>query len=255
MRTPALFLAALAASASAAPRDFPFTWNTRVSKAGENGFEGWLTPRIERTRDFAQWDLRTAWVHGVTDSLESQLSMDLDITRLDSGESINPRFSSLWRWSTWRRPEQPLAFSGIARVSLGPSMFEAEARLVADVEVGRVLFSLNVSGSRAALWGLLTGVDTRLEESLGLRFQFAPFASLGLEGRVRSGWQGGDYFGTAIYVGPALTLTFERFWVSLGGHAQVGADLARADRALPEPLTLRDNERFVLRLAFGATAN
>jgi len=61
-----------------------------------------------------------------------------------------------------------------------------------------------------------------------------------------------EYQGTALYVGPALTLTNPAFWVTIGGYAQVAADKANADRSLVEPNELRDNERFVLRLVFGA---
>ncbi len=244
----------VALPALAAPRDFPFAWSNRTAAAGEDALEAWLTPRIERTPDFVQWDSRLAWVHGVTNTLESQLSVDFDITRTDAAETIDPRVSSLWRWTTWRTPGAPFSLGGIGRVSLAPNMFEAEARLVADIEVGRVLFTVNVAASRALYWDGRTGVDTHLEENAALRFQLSSFASFGLEGRARTGWATREYQGTAIYLGPAFTFTAQSFWVSLAGLAQVAADKANADRALPEPLELRDNERFVLRLSFGATS-
>ncbi len=244
----------VALPATAATRDFPFTWTNRTAEAGENGVEAWLTPRIERTPDFVQWDSRIAWVHGVSRTLESQLSLDFDITSRNTGETIDPRVSSLWRWTTWRSEGMPVSFGGQGRVSVGPDLFDAEARLVADLEIGRMLFALNVSGSRSLFWNGRSGVDTRLEENLAVRFQLAPFASFGVEGRARTGWATREYQGTALYVGPSLTISGRSFWVSIGAQAQVAADKGDADKDLEEPLTLRDNERFVLRIAFGATS-
>ena len=244
-----LLVTLVALPAVAAPRDFPFTWNTKTLGAHTDGMESWLTPRLERTVDFAQLDLRAAWVHGVTDSVESQLSLDVDLTHTNADQNINPRLSSLWRWAAFR--SEYFSFAGNGRVSLGTRMFEAEARLVADVEVGRLLFSFNVSGARAVLWDGLTGADTRLEGNLGARFQFASFASLGLEARSKTSWQKAAYVGTALYVGPALTLRFDHFWATIGLQAQVVGDKGKDDPST-DPQELRDNERFVLRLALGA---
>lgn len=244
-----LLVTLVALPALAAPRDFAFTWNTRTLGAGSNGLEGWLTPRLERTTDFAQTDLRFAWSHGVTDRVESQLSLDADITHTNSDENINARVSSLWRWAAYRG--DVFGFAANGRVSLGPRMFEAEARLVADVTVGRVLFAFNVAGSRAALWDGLTGANTRLEGNFGARFQFASFASLGLEARSKTSWANAAYVGTALYLGPSLTLTFSRVWFALGFHWQLAADKGKDDPST-DPQELRDNERFLFRLTVGA---
>lgn len=236
---------------TAAPRDFSFTWTTRTAQAGQNGFEGWLTPRLVRADEtFARLESRLAWVAGVTRGLESQLSIDFDVESTLLTAVVDPKVSSLWRWTTWK-PGAPFSVGGLARVSGGPGVFEVEARLLADVEVGRVLFSLNVAGARGAFWDGRTGIDTRLEESLGLRLAVSKTAFVGLEARARSAWQQREYQGTAVYLGPTLTFTNPRFWVSIGGGVQVASDKARADRDLPDPQELRDNERYVLRLALG----
>ena len=52
-----------------------------------------------------------------------------------------------------------------------------------------------------------------------------------------------------------MTFTHSKFWVTLGGYTQVAADKANADRSLKEPNELRDNERFVFRVAVGADTN
>lgn len=246
-----LFVSVLSVSAAAAPRDFPFTWTSRTAAAGQSSLEAWLTPRLVRTDDYFKLDTRVAWTHGVTRTVESQLSLDLDFEHTDKPQGVDPKVSSLWRWTTWRQGT-PFAVGGLGRVSLGFDQLEVEARLFADWQLDRVLLALNVSAARGIFWNGREGVDTRLEESLGARYVISKSATVGLEVRAKSAWKQREYQGTAIYAGPALTFTHPSFWVTLGGYAQVGADKANADRSLPEVNELRDNERFVLRLSVGA---
>lgn len=251
MRPLLLLVLLLSVSAVAAPREFPFTWTSKTSAAGQSSFEGWFTPRFVRTADYFRLDTRVAWVHGVTRTVESQLSLDLDFERTDLTQNLDPRFTSLWRWTTWREGT-PFAVAGLGRVSLGLDQLEVEARLIADLHLGRVVLALNASGSRSVFWAGRQGIDTRLEENLGVRYAVSTGVSAGLEVRARSAWREREYQGTAIFMGPALMFTHSKFWVTIGGYAQVASEKAKADRDLPEPAELRDNERFMLRLVIGA---
>lgn len=252
MRT-LLSLVLFALPAAAAPRDFPFTWTSNTAAAHEDQLEVWATPRLARTDDFFRLDTRLVWTHGVTRTVESQLSMDLDWERTDQSASLDPKLTNLWRWTTWRSGG-PFALGGLGRVTLARDLLELEGRLFADLTVGRVLLALNVSGSTGVLWAGRAGVDTRLEESFAAKVKLSSTACFGLELRGKSSWERRLYRGTALYVGPVLTWTHPAFWVSVGGYAQVASEKAPEDRGLEEPQELRDNERFVLRLTFGAVA-
>ena len=124
---PLLVLALLSVPAYSAPRDFPLTWTSRTSAAGQSSLEAWLTPRLVRTDDFFRLDTRVVWTHGVTRTVESQLSLDLDFERTDKTEGVDPKVTSRWRWTTWREAT-PFAVGGLGRVSLGLNQFEVEAR-------------------------------------------------------------------------------------------------------------------------------
>ncbi len=251
---PLLLLTVLSLPALAAPRDLPFTWTTRTSASGQSSLEAWFTPRLVRTDDFFQLDTRIAWTHGVTKNVESQLSMDMDFARTEKTQGVDPKLTSLWRWTTWRE-NTPFAVGGLGRVSLGLDQFVAEARLIADWRYEKVLLAINVSGEKTLFWNGREGVDTRLEETFAARYAISSAAAVGVELRAKSAWKQREYQGTAIYLGPALTFTHSRFWVSIGGYTQVAADKANADRSLAEPNELRDNERFVFRVAVGADTN
>lgn len=249
--TRALLVVLLSLPAVAAPRDFAFTWTSQTSAAGQSSLEAWFTPRFVRTEDFFQLDTRMAWVHGVSRTLESQLSLDLDFARTDTSQSVDPKVSSLWRWTTWREGTV-FAAGGLGRLSLGLDQFEAEARLFVDLHLERVVLALNVSAARGLFWGGREGVDTRLEENVAAKYAISSSAAFGFELRAKSSWQQREYQGSALYVGPTLSFTHQKFWVTMGGFAQVAADKAKGDRQLAEPNELRDNERFVLRFVFGA---
>ncbi len=248
----AVFLALLSSlSAVAAPRDFPFTWTGKTAAQGQSSLELWFTPRLVRTADYFRLDTRAVWTHGVASNVDTQISLDLDFQRTDFTQGVEPKFTSLWRFTTWRE-KSPFAVAGIGRVSLGLDQVEFEGRLVADLHIDRVVLALNFSASRSLFWNNRVDIDTRLEENLGLKYSISKGVAAGLEFRAKSAWQVREYQGTAFYVGPAMTFTHPKFWITLGAFAQVAADRAKVDEALPEPAVFRDNERFVLRLIFGA---
>jgi len=239
-----------AASTAAAERDFAFTWTTHVLERGRDDLEVWLTPRLGRVEDYSNLETRFAWTHGVVKDLESQVSLDLAFETTKTTHSVDPRLSSLWRWAPWKA-DDVVGLGVVGRASLGFDVLEVEARLVADKRLGEVLLAANALASQSFLWNGRSGATTRLEESLGVAYQVAPFCHAGLEVRVKSAFARGAYQGTALYVGPTLAFRFKPVWFALGATAQVVADQAKEDEGTAEPLALRDDERFVLRLTFG----
>lgn len=241
----------LAAPAPAAERDLGFSWTTHVLGRGRDDLEVWLTPRIARLDPgYSRLDTRFAWTHGVVANLESQVSLDLGFENSDRDHSVDPRVTSLWRFAPWRA-DGLIGLGVLGRASLGPDVLELEARVIADKQLGDLLLAANVAAEQSFLWSGRAGVTTRVEETLGLAYAIAPFARVGLEARAKSSFAHGDYQGTALYVGPSLAFRFRPLWLSVAATIQAAADKAAADRDSSEPMTLRDDERFVLRFSFG----
>lgn len=246
-----LFTLAVPATALAAERDFAFTWTTHVLERRRDDLEVWVTPRLARVDPgYSLTDVRFTWTHGVVEDLESQVSLDTSFENDDESHSVDARVTALFHWAP-RRADGPVGLGLLLRGSLGTDVFEAEARFIADKLLGGVLLALNASAAQSAYWAGRLGVTSRLEESLSVAYTVAPFARVGLEFRVKSSFSPGAYQGTAFYVGPSLAFRFKPVWFTLGAVAQVAAHQAEEDRGTSEPLTLRDDERFGLRLSFG----
>lgn len=237
-----------AASSLAAPREFPLAWTTQTAAQGQHSLETWLTPRLLRSDDYARVDTRLVWTYGVARTLESQLSMDIDVESQGNQLSFEPKVTSLWRWTTWRERGSPVSFGGLARLTGGASIFEVEGRLLMDARLGQLLITLNAGASRAAFWDDRGGANTRLDGNVAFKYAFSSHAAFGFESRARSSWAGRAYMGTAFLVGPVLTIQQSKFWVTMGGFTQVAAHVAKDKNATQE---LEDNERFVLHLSFG----
>lgn len=241
----------VAGSSFAAPRDFALTWTTQSLETGHRDLEVWATPRIARVDPHqVLLDARFGLTAGLTRWLETQLTVDLGFDSGLATQSIDGRLTSLWHFTPLKATDA-VGVGGVARVSLGVDVLELEARLTLDKAVGRVLFAANASVSREWFWSGRSGIDTRTEESVAVRFAITPTTSFGAEGYLKSGFTHGTYQGSGLYFGPALSFQFTQVWLTVGMAAQVGADKAAGDRGNGEPLTLRDNERFLGRLVLG----
>jgi hypothetical protein len=239
-----------ATHAWAAPRAFPFTWDSTTLAPGAKDVSLWLTPRLlrENERSFSRLELRAALGVGVAQSFETLLAIDVDMdATLVLGRAVDPKLSSLWHFSPFKATGL-LGASVLGRVSLGIEGIEVEGRLILDKRFSGAWVALNSSITRGLFWAGPSRIDTRLEQSLGLGALLPVGVSVGAEVRARTAFQEGAYQGTAIHVGPAVTYTTPTFSVGMTVSTQVAADKAPADRALREPLELRDNERFIARI-------
>lgn len=245
----------VAAGAQAAERAFPVTWDSTTLGEKQQELTVWLTPRLLRqnslTSPFTRIEARAAFSWGLTSWLEGSVAGDvvMDDEGL-KGQAVDAKLTTWWRASPLKAKDW-LGISVLLRGSLGFAGADAEARLVLDKRLGDVWIALNSAVTRSFFFEG-GGVDLRLEQSLALGYVLQKAGvTLAAEGRARTAYLAGQYQGTAFYAGPSITLSQRRWWASLTVQAQVAADRHPDDKALTEPLELRDNERFVARLVVG----
>ena len=247
----------LAGSSVAAPRAFPFTWDSGNFTAGQTEVRFALTEGIFKSTavPYTKTGLELQVGLGINEHLETLFGFDADIEAFAVDQTrADARVSNTWRYSPLHATDVVgLSLAGTA--SLGFDVFGLELRAIADKQLGRVLLAANASVQRSVFWSNRTGVDQRFEQALAARFCVNEAFSAGLEGLAHEAFNGSAYQGTAFFVGPTFSYAGRRWWLSVGAMAQIAADKARADRGNGEPLEIRDNERFMVRVAFGARAD
>jgi hypothetical protein len=254
----ALLCLALSPPGWAEGREFPLTWGSGTVAAQSRSIALSLTPRLVRgvvTADqaYSAIDLSAWVVHGIS---RAELMVGLETTiasfAVDS-RAVEGRLVGLWR-QRLLEPTEVVGLAVLGRATLGLDTLALEARAIIDRQLGRTLLALNAGVIHARYWAGRRDVDTWLEQSLAGGFALGGGVTTGAEVLAREAYLSAKYQGTAVYVGPTFALSLRQFRVSAGVYAQV-ASLKPAGAATPdEPLEVKHNERFWLRLIVSAPA-
>jgi len=248
----ALLAVLLALPAGAKERAFAVTWDTGSLQRGAKEVQLWLSPRLERTEQhYTRFDLRAGLAQGVSDRLESLLTLDLD---LESWGTDARAIDSALSWQLRYRmlpATAPVGLGFFTRLALGPGVAGFEGRLVLDKQLGEVLLAANASVLRLASLDGRHRPDFTFEGTLAARLALGAGTSVSFEGLSRTTLSNGVFQGTGYYLGPGFTWRGHDVWLAVAMTAQVAGDKASADVGNGEPLVLRDQERFLGRLVVG----
>ncbi|MBL9039882.1 MAG: hypothetical protein JNG84_15295 [Archangium sp.] len=251
MRT-LLLLALLCGAAALADRPFPATWQSAPLTTSAPDVQTWVNARYGRANaGYTRFDVRVLVAQPVAPKLDTLYGLELDLESFGvPARTIDPRLASVWRYG-FTSADDVVGVGVLAKLGLGFSLLDVEARLVVDKRVGNVLLAFNASAARTAWWAGPAGIDTRFEQSLAAQYTMQGAFSAGFEARAREAFMRGVYQGTALLLGPTCAYSSKRWWLSIGLSLQVGADKAVADRGNGEIFEVRDNERFGARVAVG----
>lgn len=251
MRVRVWLLSVLVASAAWAERPFPWTWTSSTLARGTTEVQVWTTVRTGRPTPYDLLELR-GWVNaGLLRQVDLHFGLETDVLLLRrEDKAFEGRLSALARYR-FLDPDV-LGVALLVRAAVGLEAGVLESRLVLDRSFGSVLVAANGAFERTVFYDRRDAIDTRFEASLALRLRVSPEVSVGFEGRSRTGLKAGEYQGTAISVGPTLSVSTKWVWLSLGAVAQVAADKAEGDRFNGQPIIFRDDERFGVRLVVAA---
>jgi hypothetical protein len=168
---------------------------------------------------------------------------------LRTPEQLDPRLTTLWQLQL--RPSLGgLGVAAQAGASASLDGLELELRAIADTRLDGFSAAANVSVQQFLAWRSSAVTRTRLEGNLAVGYTLFNLVSAGLEFRSRTAFTAQGYDGTGFYVGPTFGVRRGGFWFNFSALAQVAAVKAAADFG-GEPLEMRDNERFQLRLMVG----
>jgi hypothetical protein len=239
-------------SVASADRPFPYTWTSTTQANQTTDAELWVSVRSGRPTQFERLELRGWASAGISKRADVHFGLEADATFGRREEkTFDGRASGLVRFRLFE-PDDVLGVALIGRAGFGVEASALEARLVLDRTLGDVLLALNSSYERTVFWDRRSVIDTRLEHSVAARLLITPAVSAGFEVRGRQAFLSGAYQGSALYVGPTLSISTKWVWFSLGAVAQVGSDKVEGDRGNGQSIIFRDDERFNLRLVVGA---
>jgi hypothetical protein len=232
-------------------RTFGFAWQSQTEAQGTAQLAVWFTERFARVADYTRTELRAAYSKALTARLQTWLFLDAALVAqgLRTPEQLDPRLSTLWQLQL--RPSLGgLGLAAQAGASASLDGLELELRAIADTRLDGFSAAANFSVQQFLAWRSSAVTRTRLEGNLAVGYTLFNLVSAGLEVRSRTAFTAQGYDGTGFYVGPTFGVRRGGLWFNFSALAQVAAVKAAADLG-GEPLEMRDNERFQLRLMFG----
>jgi hypothetical protein len=241
----------LAFAASAAEQPLAFTVTGPTVESGAHQVLLSTTPRFGRPEEFVRFENLVGFAYGLSPALEAQLLLAVAIESVGvESHGAEGAIATRWRWQPLDARVDPIGLSLLGTVAGGPESLFLEARATTESWLGDFLFALNASADFAVRRSG-AGANAHLEQSGGALYRLANNFTSGFEIRNRIGFDHGTWLGDAIFAGPVFSWRAKSWWLSFAGLAQVAAVKADEVRGNGEPLELRDNERFVLRLQLG----
>jgi hypothetical protein len=246
--------------ASANERRFAYTYETSVLLPGVREIEVWNTYRTGKSYFFRQIDQRVEYEFGVSKDLMSAFYLNYSMKTEDSNgdapggnltSSFELGFSNEWKYKLSDRVADPLGIGLYGEFSLIPGEVELEGKILFDKEFNGFLFAFNGVVEHEWESTLVNGVSTALK-MLKVEFDFGaayfPSAafSIGLEVRNHNDIVSGTWEHSALFAGPVLSYTAEKWWATVTLLPQ----LASFKGATDGNLVLDEHEKIETRMLF-----
>lgn len=249
----------LLASARGDERYFTYSYEPKVLPRDAVEFEQWVTLRAGKEQGvFSAWDLRSELEIGLTDRLTTALYLNFESLHQDDGVVEEDEFefegvSSEWKYKLLDPVADPIGLLLYGEVSTNFNELELEQRLVLGKELDRTILAANVLVEEE--WEFEredreTEAESELvvELTAGAAYRFGPRFSLGIEVReVNVFPEMEDLEHAALFAGPAIHFSRERWWATLTILPQVVA----LKGSTGDSVNLDEFERAEVRLILG----
>ena len=263
---PAMALVLLSAlnptGAHANERHFTYTYESGVLPVGEREFELSTTYRAGRHELYLRLDHRAEFEMGLNDRLMTAFYLNWqDITQENrattppstSKESSFEGISSEWKYKLSDPVADRVGSALYGELSLATDEVELEGKLILDKRLGKNLYAYNFTVEPE--WEIRAQATeleaVGLENNLAFTHFFHPASSAGLEVRNPMRFTGEHkpaYI--ALFLGPVVSHTAEKWWVTYTALAQLPA-IKKSAAAPSSKLILDEHERYNMRLLLG----
>lgn len=256
---------ALAADAGATGRYFAYTYEPETMPAGATEFEQWVTLRSQRNRavgqkNYTRWELRQELEHGFTDNYTASLYLNSKSESFRDYETDDEHSEFEFegvsvenRYMVLNPAEHALGLTLYLEPAYSGDEAELEQKIIVGQRHGDWKWAFNLV--HATEWELNESeTEGEVELDLGVTRNLSPRWSVGLECRNHNELpEYEEWEHSAVFLGPVLTHTQEKWWATLSVLPQVyGEYLGDGDDPDGDSgLVLDEHERINARLIVG----
>ena len=241
--------------AAANERHFTYTYESAVLPPGAREIEVWSTARLGREQLFNRYDERLEFEMGLTERLQGSLYLNLTGSTQRVGDELVRSaalqgFSAELKYKLLDPVADTLGLALYGEAGFGPDELELEAKLILDKRMGDLLLAANLVLENEFEYevGELEPEFTA-ELALGATYFLAHNLSLGVELRsVNPFPEGEGWEYSALYAGPTLAYSQEKWWLALSLLPQLPA--LKKPEGSTRSVVLEGQERFQARLLF-----
>jgi hypothetical protein len=244
-------------------RYFTYTYEPEVFPQGAAEFEQWITLRTQRNdtvgqHNFNLWEFREEFEYGVTDnySVSLYLNMEAESYRESSTGDTESEFdfdgiSLENRYRLLNSAEHPVGVTLYFEPRYSGGEAEIEQRIILGQRIDDWKWALNLG--HATEWKLNEHrTEGEVELDVGITRRLNRRWSVGIEARDHNELPEYRFWeNTAVFVGPVVTYTQERWWATLTVLPQVYGTNFQGNPDRNRALDLEGHERVNVRLIFG----
>jgi len=256
--------ALISGAAFATERYFAYTYEPEVFPQGAAEFEQWVSWRGQRTdaagqHDYSRWEFREELEYGVTDNYSVSLYVNTSETSwqpVPATAEKAPGFvfdgiSIENRYMVCNPAEHAIGLTLYLEPRFSGPEAELEEKIIIGQRIGDWKWALNLS--HATEWALNDHTtEGEFEVNFGITRHLNKHWSVGIEVRDHNELPEYDQWeNTAVFVGPSVTYTADKWWATLSVMPQVYGNNFQDNPDNNHGFDLEGHERINIRLIFG----
>jgi hypothetical protein len=252
------------AVASSQDRIFTYTYQTQILAPDQHEIEVWNTLRWGRLDYYRALDQRIEFETGFVRNLQTAFYLNLRSTSSAAQATGSPTagaflqsetelsFSNEWKYKLLDPVADPIGVAFYGEYTISSAALELEPRLIIERVVGRTTLALNASAEfefEQAIEGdgtEKTEHSTKLNLNLAIGIRVSEGLHLGIEVFNKTAISKGALAYSAVFAGPTLSYSADRFWVNVTMMPQLKA----LKGGTANGLVLAESERYQTRLLF-----